>query len=93
MPLELNFDKAIFSTDAILATVYWCADRIVADVRSTECGFLVSLNPREGLSMSQKDVEDFNMMVVHNQMRHQLSEKFAPIERAIIEKAFAPVSK
>lgn len=85
------FDKAMYSKEAILATVYWCADRIVADVSDAGTMYSVSLSARGGNDLSRGDVEQFKAMVVHNQIRHQLSERFSDLETAIVQKAFSPV--
>ena len=89
----LTFDKKIFSKEAILATCYWCADRIIADVTTSGNSIAVVLKGRNGFEISESVIDEFKTMVIHNQIRHQLRETFGELEKAIIEKAFRPVNK
>lgn len=89
----LVFDMKIFSKAAVLSTCYWCADRVISDVMEKDESIVVVLNGREGGVIDDKTLDDFKTMVVHNQLRHQLKEKFAAMETAIIEKAFRPVAR
>lgn len=88
----LEFDKSVYSQDAILATAYWCADTAIVEVYQKDNVLCVKVSPRNGKSLDSSFYETFQTMVVHNQIRHQLEEKFAPLEKIIIEKAFAPIS-
>ena len=92
MTRTFEFDKNVFSLDAVLATAYWCADKVVADIRDRDAKIEVELKPREGVALDEHFFEDFQTMGVHNQIRHRLEEKFAPLEKVIIEKAFSPVA-
>lgn len=92
MDNHLIFDKKIYSKEAVLATAYWGADRFVSDINEEGDFFTVVLSPKIGQDFTDKDVEEFKLMLVHNQMRHQLSKRFAELEATIVAKAFAPVS-
>jgi len=92
MVRTFSFDKTVYSLDAVLATAYWCADKAVADVQAEGDKITVELKPREGHQLDEPFYESFQTMVVHNQIRHRLEEKFAPLEKVIVEKAFAPVA-
>lgn len=92
MTRTFEFDKNVFSLDAVRATAYWCADKAVADIGDTGAQIVVELKPRQGVVLDEHFYEDFQTMVVHNQIRHRLEEKFAPLEKVIVEKAFAPVT-
>lgn len=92
MPKILEFDNAVYSLDAVLATAYWCADTAIVEVNQKENLISAKLSPRTGKMLDPSFIETFQTMVVHNQIRHRLEEKFAPLEKIIIEKAFAPVS-
>lgn len=90
--MVVAFDNKVFSVSAVLATAYWCADRMVADIRQSDDGLInVDLKRLSGEGVSDADVNEFKLMLVHNQIRNQLSEKFSALETAIVEKAFAPV--
>ena len=89
----LQFDEKIFSKDAVLSTCYWCADRISSNVMEKDGNIVVSLCGRKGYSVEGETLDEFKAMVVHNQLRHQLKEKFADTEATIIAKAFRPVSR
>lgn len=89
----LTFDKNIFSKESILATSYWCADRMITDVTTSDTNIIVALKGRNGFEIDESIIDEFKTMVVHNQIRHQLREKFSELEKAIVEKAFRPVAK
>ena len=93
MKTTLQFDTKIFSKDAVLSTCYWCADRIVSDVTEKDGNIVVSLCGRKGCSIDDETIDEFKAMVVHNQLRHQLKEKFDDMDTDIISKAFRPVSR
>ena len=84
-------DKKIFSKEAVLATAYWCAEHFVSDINDKGDVFSVELSSKDGHVIEDKDIENFKLMLVHNQMRHQLSQQFADLEATIVAKAFAPV--
>lgn len=90
--MDLSFDAKVISAEAVLATSYWCADRIVADITQDGEVVKVSLSGRSGTEVTSRDAEDFKVMAVHNQIRKQLANQFAAMETAIVQKAFAPVS-
>lgn len=93
METILQFDRKIFSRDAVLSTCYWCADRISSNVTEKAGNIVVTLCGRNGCSVEGEIIDEFKAMVVHNQLRHQLKEKFADMEATIIAKAFRPVSR
>ena len=93
METILTFDEKIFSKDAVLSTCYWCADRISSEVTEKDGNILVSLCSKKGIPVEDAMIDEFKAMVVHNQLRHQLKERFAAIESTIIAKAFRPVSR
>lgn len=92
MECMLSFDSKTYSVDAIMATAYWCADRIICDIITTDAGWDIVLHGRNGREITPSEIDEFKTMLLHNQIRQRLSEKLAPIEKAIIEKAFAPVT-
>lgn len=92
MNVKLSFDLKVYSVEAVLATAYWCADRIITDVSVSNAAIEVTLNGVGGRDIEKREIDEFKTMLIHNQIRHRLSVDFAPIERAIIEKAFSPVS-
>lgn len=92
MSCNLSFDSKVYSVDAVMATAYWCADKMVADVSTVGSEIVVTLKGADGKELEDRDVDAFKTMLIHNQIRHRLSIEFAPIERAIVEKAFLPVT-
>ena len=92
MPEILKFDNSVYSLDAVLATAYWCADTAIVEIDQKDNMICAKVSPRIGKTLDPSFFETFQTMVVHNQIRHRLEEKFAPLEKIIIEKAFAPVS-
>ena len=93
MKKSLVFDGKVFSKAAILSTCYWMADKTVADISDHNGEIVVDLKGRNGFVVEASTIDEFKTMAVHNQLRHQLKEKFASLETAIIEKAFRPVSQ
>ena len=87
-----EFDDSVYSLDAVLATAYWCADMAIVEVHQEDNVLCAKVSPRNGKVLDSSFYETFQTMVVHNQIRHRLEERFAPLEKIIIEKAFAPVS-
>ena len=92
MNKNFEFDNSVYSLDAVLATAYWCADKAIVEVHQKGSVISAKVSPRNGKTLDSSFFETFQTMVVHNQIRHRLEEKFAPLEKIIIEKAFAPVS-
>lgn len=92
MNKNFEFDNSVYSLDAVLATAYWCADKAIVDVNQKDGVICARVSPRNGKTLDSSFFEAFQTMIVHNQIRHRLEEKFAPLEELIIEKAFAPVS-
>ena len=92
MDTKLHFDSNVYSIEAVMATAYWCADRMVADVSTSTSSIEVALKAVDGRQVEEREIDEFKTMLIHNQIRHRLSVDFAPIERAIVEKAFSPVS-
>lgn len=92
MNKNLEFDNSVYSLDAVLATAYWCADKAIVEVHQKDNVICAMVSPRDGKTLDSSFFETFQTMVVHNQIRHRLEEKFAPLEKLIIEKAFAPVT-
>ena len=90
---SIVFDSKIYSKDAILATCYWCADRIVAEIKEQDVGFIVRLKGCNGFVVDEHAIDEFKTMAIHNQLRYQLREKFASLETIIVEKAFRPVAR
>ena len=93
MKVNLSFDEKVFSKEAVLATCYCFADRMVADINSSRGSIVVTFVGRGNFVVDEKAIENFKTMVVHNQLRHQLKEKFGDLEKTIIEKAFRPINK
>ena len=89
---KLSLDPKVFSLEAVMATAYWCADKMVADITTSDEGINVVLKGVAGRCVDEHDIDEFKTMLVHNQIRQRLSVEFAPIEKAIIEKAFSPVT-
>ena len=89
---KFDLDKNIYSNEAVLATAYWCADKALVDIHQKDNAISVVITPRNGVLLDDGFYEKFQIMVVHNQIRHQLEEKFAPLEKVIVEKAFAPIT-
>ena len=88
----LFFDAQIFSSDALLSTGYWCADIAVMELEHASDGkWRVVLKARKG-ELTQALVDDFQTMLVHNQIRQNLRQAFSQMETAIVERAFRPVS-
>ncbi|MGN0877085.1 MAG: hypothetical protein ACI4TC_07445, partial [Kiritimatiellia bacterium] len=50
--MDLSFDAKVISAEAVLATSYWCADRIVADITQDGEVVKVSLSGRSGTAWS-----------------------------------------
>lgn len=90
--IELTFDASIFSSDALLATGYWCADVATLGITRKEGSYLLAIKALEGKDLDQPFVDSFNLMVVHNQIRANLKQTFAPLETAIVNHAFRPVN-
>ena len=90
--IELTFDASIFSSDALLATGYWCADVVTLGITRKESTYLLTITALEGKDFDQAFVDSFNLMVVHNQIRENLKQVFAPLETAIVDYAFRPVN-
>lgn len=90
--MELVFDCNVYSLESIEATSYWCADRIVSDITIVDNNIVVKLTDKRGEEVDAAVVADYKMMVLHNQIRSQLQDRFAAIEKAIVEKAFRPVT-
>lgn len=91
--MKLEFDLAVYSLDAVLATTYWCADKVTVKITKDEKYIYAEITPHVGVSLDPSFYDTFQSMVVHNQIRKQLEEKFMPLEKIIIEKAFSPLSK
>lgn len=91
MSKDIRVDGGVFSKEAVLSTAYWCADKMVADITCDGKDFVVHISGRGGCELQDADIDGFRAMLVHNQMRHQLSERFAELETAIVNKAFSPV--
>ena len=77
----------------MLATCYYFADKIVAEIATSNGNISVSLKGRDDFVIGESAVDEFKTMLVHNQIRYQLKTKFSDLEKAIIEKAFRPVAK
>lgn len=92
MSVKLSFDSNVYALEAVMATAYWCADKMVADVSTSPTSVDVTLKGVDGHQIEDRDIDEFKTMLIHNQIRHRLSVDFAPIEKAIVEKAFSPVS-
>lgn len=90
--MELTFDASIFSSDALLATGYWCADVATLGITSKEGTYLLTITALEGRDLDQAFIDSFNLMVVHNQIRANLKQVFAALETAIVNHAFRPVN-
>lgn len=93
MNVDLLFDEKIFSKEAVLATCYYFADKIVAEITTSNGNISVSLKGRDDFVIGESTVDEFKTMLVHNQIRYQLKIKFSDLEKIIIEKAFRPVAK
>lgn len=89
--MRIVFDGKVISKEAVLATCYWCAEKMVADVSLEGESVCVDLKGVGDYVMTDADIDDFKTMAIHNQLRHQLLSQFAALETAIVEKAFAPV--
>lgn len=89
----MDFDLAVYSKEAILATAYWCADKCSADIRVVGSQCHVKLSPIGSAVIDGAFEERFRAMVIHNEIRAKLKAAFAPLETAIIQKAFAPVTQ
>ena len=92
MSVKLSFDSNVYALEAVMATAYWCANKLVADITTTTTSIDVTLNGLDGHQVEDREVDEFKTRLIHNQIRHRLAVDFAPIEKAIVEKAFAPVS-
>ena len=92
MSVKLSFDSNVYALEAVMATAYWCADKMVADVSTSTSSIDVTLKGVDGRQVEDREIDEFKTMLIHNQIRHRLSVDFAPIEKAIVEKAFSPVS-
>lgn len=84
-------DKNVYKLEALHATAYWCSDRIIANISDKGSSFEIILEPRVGHIIDEKAIEDFKVMLLHNQIRCQLQERFSELEKVIVEKAFSPV--
>ena len=92
MSVKLSFDSNVYALEAVMATAYWCADKMVADVSKSPTSIDVTLKGVGGHQIEDREIDEFKTMLIHNQIRHRLSVDFAAIEKAIVEKAFSPVS-
>lgn len=93
MATEIRFDANVYTKEALLATAYWCADRVLAEILSAGSFFVVRLSLPGGKDVDQALAEEFQTMAVHNQIRHQLKKAFGDLEKVIVEKAFSPIHK
>jgi len=87
----MTFDGQVFSSSALLATAYWCADKCIATIANAAGKYDVSFRPVGDFKINQAFLDRFEAMAVHNQIREQLKSQFKDVELAIVKKAFAPI--
>lgn len=89
----LDFDSSIFSIEALLNTGYWCADKAVLEIKEEGKSYKVVLTSKDETELTAQFFDDFKTMLVHNQIRANLKNIFADIEKTIINRAFRPIAQ
>ncbi len=83
-----TIDKTVYSQDSLLMTEVDLADRFVLQISEIDGGLSVKMRSISGVEITEEDENFFLQRLAHNEIRFRLQAVFAPIENAIVQKAF-----
>ena len=87
----IDLDPSVYSVEAVLAASYWESGGLCVAVESVSPSLRISISTRDSSPVSQETVDQFVIRLTDHELRVRLRRQFAPMENAIVAKAFAPI--
>lgn len=87
----IDLDSSVYSAEAVLAASYWESATLNVVLESSSPALRLSISSRGSEPVSQEIVDNFVIRLTDHELRARLRRQFAPMESAIVAKAFAPI--
>ena len=89
----ISLDKETYSTSAILSTSLELSDKFTIKIANSEPELRIEVVCCDGYVWDEYADKLFFETLAQSELRARLRTMFAPVEKLIVEKAFAPISK
>lgn len=88
----IHLDKEIYSTVAVLSTSLELADKFTIVIVNSDPTLTINVTCCDGGVLDMHAEKLFFESLAQSELRTRLRTLFAPVEKLIVEKAFAPIS-
>lgn len=89
----IHLDKGTYSTTAVLTTSLELSDKLTIAILDSDREIKMEVTCCDGTIWNEDTEKLLFETLAQAELRTRLHNMFAPIEKLIVEKAFAPVSK